>query len=94
MKTTAYHHPTDAQPVPEQWPPYQLSLVLLLSMMPYGTEYPFGQLASAVPAVSPPNFLSTPCLLVEKALTLYKHCSVITKTSLNYQHCFRHKSKT
>ena len=30
----------------------------------------------------------------EKALTLCKHCSAIMKTSLNYQHCFRHKSKT
>jgi len=44
--------------------------------MPYGMEYPFGQLGSAVPAVSPPNFLCTPSLLIggvvreaEKALT-------------------------
>ena len=28
-----------------------------------GMEYPFGQLGSAVPAVSPPNFLCTPSLL-------------------------------
>ncbi|KAK4832066.1 hypothetical protein QYF61_020622 [Mycteria americana] len=31
----------------------------ILSMTPYGMEYPFGQLGSAVPAVSPPNFLCT-----------------------------------
>lgn len=30
----------------------------------------------------------------EKALTLYKHCSAIAKTSLNYQHHFQHKYKT
>ena len=50
---------------------------LLLSMMSYGMGYPPGQLESAVPAVSPPNLLSTACLLhwrtvweTEKALTL------------------------
>ena len=70
-------------------------------MMSYGMEYPFGQLGSAVPAASPPSFLCTPSLLAggvvretEKALTLCKHCSAITKTSLCYQHCFRHKCKT
>jgi len=31
----------------------------MLSMMSYGMEYPFGQLGSAVLAVSPPNFLCT-----------------------------------
>ena len=35
----------------------------MLSMMSYGTEYPFGQLGSAVPAVSPRSFLCTPNLL-------------------------------
>jgi len=30
----------------------------------------------------------------EKALTLCKHSPAITKTSLCYQHCFQHKSKT
>jgi len=38
-------------------------LVYMLSMMSYGMEYHFGQLKSAVPAVSPPNFLCTPSLL-------------------------------
>ena len=66
--------------------------VWLLSKMSYGREYPFGQLGSAVPTVSPPNFLCTSNLLTgravweaEKALTLCKHCSAITKTSLYYQ---------
>ncbi|KAK4832965.1 hypothetical protein QYF61_026791 [Mycteria americana] len=35
----------------------------MLSMTPYGMGYPFGQLGSAVPAVSHPNFLCTPSLL-------------------------------
>jgi len=35
----------------------------MLSIMPYGMEYPFGQLGSAVPAVSPSRFLCTPSLL-------------------------------
>jgi len=34
-----------------------------LSMMLYGIEYPFGQLGSAVVAVSPPNFCCTPSRL-------------------------------
>ncbi|CAM9616376.1 unnamed protein product, partial [Bubo scandiacus] len=41
----------------QQPPPPTYPLVLLLSMMSYGMEYPFGQLGSAVPAVFPPNFL-------------------------------------
>lgn len=39
-------------PSPSQLPP-----VLLLSMTPYGAEYPLGQLGSAFLAVSPPNSL-------------------------------------
>ncbi|KAK4829699.1 hypothetical protein QYF61_006074 [Mycteria americana] len=38
-------------------------LLYTLSMTSYGVEYPFGQLGSAVPAVSPPSFLCTPSLL-------------------------------
>ncbi|KAK4825808.1 hypothetical protein QYF61_002413 [Mycteria americana] len=38
-------------------------LLSMLSMTPYGMECPFGQLGSAGPAVSPPNFLCTPSLL-------------------------------
>ncbi|KAK4820156.1 hypothetical protein QYF61_020531 [Mycteria americana] len=45
--------------------PLYLLLVELsmLSMTPYGVECPFGQLGSAVLAVSPPSFLCTPSLL-------------------------------
>ncbi|KAK4816685.1 hypothetical protein QYF61_019921 [Mycteria americana] len=39
------------------------SQLYMLSLTPYGMEYPFGQLGSAVPAVSPPNSLCTPSLL-------------------------------
>ncbi|KAK4821599.1 LOW QUALITY PROTEIN: hypothetical protein QYF61_025176 [Mycteria americana] len=38
-------------------------LLYMLSMTSYGMEYPFGQLGSAVPAVSPPSFLCSPSLL-------------------------------
>jgi len=61
-------------------------------MMSYSKEYPFDQLGSAVPDVSPPNFLCTPSILVdevvrqaEKALTLCGHCSAIMKLFLNYE---------
>lgn len=40
---------------------------------------------------------ASPAFLVAwqgEALTLCKHCSAITKTSLDYQHCFHHKHKT
>lgn len=48
----------------------------------------------------PSPWVSPTCSLVgwseklKKALTLYKHCSAITKAFLNYQQCFQHKSKT
>ena len=58
----------------------------MLSMTLYGMEYPFGQLGTDVPAMSPPNFLFPPSLLpggelwgAEEALTLCKHCSAVTK---------------
>jgi len=35
----------------------------MLSVTPYGMEYPFGQLGSGVPAVSPTSSLCTPSLL-------------------------------
>ena len=60
------HQQTDAQLVSEQWlfwkdfPP-----VLLLSMMLYGMEYPFGWFGSAVSSVSLPSLLPTPSLLAE-----------------------------
>ncbi|KAK4832592.1 hypothetical protein QYF61_024383 [Mycteria americana] len=49
----------DAAPFTLSSPPK----LCMLSMTSYGMECPFGQLGSAVPAVSPPNFLCTPSLL-------------------------------
>ena len=63
----------------------------MLSIMSYGVGYPFGELGSAVLAVSPPSFLCPPRLLAggvgeaEKALTLCEHCSAVMETSLRYQ---------
>ena len=63
-------------------------------MTPYGMEYPFGQLGSAVLAVSHHRSLCTPNLLtgglvwgVERSLTWCKHCSAATEMSVCYQHC-------
>ena len=88
--------------VPEHAPlSFLFPQLYTLSMMPYGMEYPFGQLGSAVPAVSPPSFLCPPALWCEAGwcekqgrLWLCKHCSAGMKTFLYYQHCFQHKSKT
>lgn len=74
-----------------QWLPACFFLVCVLSMLPYGMKYPFEHLGSAVPAVSPHNFLCYPNLFagwvvgeLEKTMRLCKHCSTITKTCLNY----------
>lgn len=82
-------------------PPSFFPQLCMFSMMPYGMEYSFDQLGSTVPAVSSPNSLCTLTLLpsgavweAEKALRQCKPCSAITETSLYYQHCFQHKSKT
>lgn len=55
--------------------------LLLLGMMSHAVEHPFGQLESAIPAVSPPNVSCTPSLLAagaagetEKGLALCEHC--------------------
>lgn len=54
----AHHLLINTLPVPEQQSVHlgQLPLVYILGMMPYDMEYPFGQLGSAVLAVSPLNF--------------------------------------
>lgn len=50
-------------------PPFLLhSPALLLSTMSHSLRYPFGQLGSAVLAVSPPNFLYTLSLLTGEVL--------------------------
>lgn len=38
--------------------------IYMLSMKPYGLEYPFGHFRSAVPAVSPHSFLCTSSYLL------------------------------
>lgn len=59
MPAIALRQSTDAQPVPEQWQPWQNAppQLLLSSMMFYEIGHAFGQLGSVVPSVSPPNFL-------------------------------------
>jgi len=68
--TIACHLLMDVHPIPEKQsqPPSQLPLVYILSVTSYGTEYPFGQFGSAVPAVSPPVFLCIPSLLAGRAV--------------------------
>lgn len=80
-------------------PPF--SLLLRLSVISCGMEYPSGKFGSAVPAMSPPSFLHTPVPLMkgskrgkDKALLLCKYCSAIGKTLLCFQHWFSYKSKT
>ena len=73
----AHHSPTDAQLVPKQRsaPSDQLPPVYILGVTSYGMDYAFGQLGSAVLAVSPPSFLCPSSLLAgwareaEKSLT-------------------------
>jgi len=74
-------------------PSFCFRWLYVLGLMPRGTEYPLGQLGSAVPAVSPPSFCCSPSLLAagvvweaEEALTVQqqqKHHRVIT---LNLKH--------
>lgn len=72
----------------------------IVSMVPYGLEYPSGQLGPAVPAVSPPNFSSPPSLCIvtagetEQSLTGTNPAQKQLKTSLWYQHHSYPKSKT
>lgn len=71
--------------------------VIMLNMMSYGTEYPYGQFGSAVP----PSFLFTSSLIASRAteeaenhLGMCKHCSATIKTWLCYHHRFHQKCKT
>lgn len=85
MHNAVAHHPlTKAQPSAcSPWRTFPL--VYKLSMTPYGMEYPFGQLGSAVPAVSLPSSCTPTCqvmLEAEKSLPQSKHCSATTATSL------------
>jgi len=58
------HHHSESPPLP---PPSSPQLYKL-SMMSHGMEHSFGQLGSAVPAVTPPSFLCTRCLLVGRSV--------------------------
>ncbi|KAK4819036.1 hypothetical protein QYF61_024401 [Mycteria americana] len=51
--------------------PADIQQLYMLSMTPYGVGYPFGQLGSAVPAVSPPNFSCTPSLFAGFVFNLW-----------------------
>ena len=69
MHSTTAHHPlTDAQPVPEQDSPRQLTLqVSIPSMTSHGTEYLCGCFTSADLAVSLPSLLCPSSTLAGKA---------------------------
>lgn len=76
----------------------QMSLLLLLSMMPGSVGYPTGQLWLAVPSMSLQNSLSTLSLLTagvrsRKGLGIMQ-ALLNSTTSLFQYHCFQHKSKT
>lgn len=79
-------------------PPFS-SPLYIPSTMAHGRGYSFGRLGSVVQALSLSILLGrqAPATLlpaiqeVKKALTLCEHCSA---TSMYYQPCFQHKSKT
>lgn len=81
----------------QTFPPPSSPLALSLAVMSYVIEYSFSSSRSAILAVSPPSFLCTPSLFsgsrAEKSLTLCKHHSATTNTSVCYQHYLHHKSK-
>lgn len=55
MHSTVAHHPgADGPSDPEQQPPASFPLVYVLSLTPYGMEYPSGQLGPAVPVLPIP----------------------------------------
>ena len=94
---------TDGQPDHKQRPhlPGQLPPYLLLSTMPSGLAYSFGQSGSPVRALSPPSSCCTPSLLAgraareaEKPLALGMRCSATTKPSGWDRHSSHPKSKT
>lgn len=53
----------DCLPKSSSGPHFSFSLVLLLSMTPYGMEYLIGQLGVSCPSVSSPTHLCNPSLL-------------------------------
>lgn len=67
LKAIAHHLLTDAQPVPQQWPPASFPQLYMLSIMPHGMEHPLGPLGSTVPAVSLHNSLCPSILPTDRA---------------------------
>lgn len=90
MQRQSHHLPPADQCPASLWATATLKklLVLLMKMVLYDVEYLFGQFGSAVVAVSPPNLLPIPSLLVGENLWLCKCCSAVAKTFVCYQHCF------
>lgn len=66
---------------------FSLPQLYMLSMIPYGMEYPLGQSDSAVPAASPHNSLCTPLVgqsEEQKRPWLCKPSSAAAQTELHY----------
>lgn len=86
--------------ISKQWRVWKATLTstniffLLLTMMLYGLKHPFCEFKSAFLVVIPPNPPPTLQSQWEESLMLCKHCSVIAKTLVWYQHYFSPKSKT
>ena len=85
-------------------PPPPLLLASTAEQTSYGMEHPFGQLGSAVLAMSPHKLLPTPSLLAfgvggvggqfgEMALMLWEHCPGVAKTLVCYQHLSSYKAE-
>lgn len=94
LGVTQGHHNSKYPPLP----PSSLSFYCW-TQMPYGLEHAFGQLGSAVLAVSPPSFLCSPRLLAGRAAWEGRLwcCLCPAQQSLNHP-CVtstaHHKSKT
>lgn len=68
-------------------------------MMSYGREYPFGELNSAVPVISPPNFLHPELTCWQGSVRKKRRWPCLSVTQQQIKHrCaingFHHKSKT
>jgi len=60
MQLLTTHRLMPSQTPSSSWFLWPTLTVLLFSMMPYGTEYPFGQFRSALLVLSPPATLCIP----------------------------------
>lgn len=80
---TKHHHPFLLPPLP---------LYAEYDIMQHQISYP--DCVSSQFLVYPQHPADGVVLEAEKALTLCKNCSPVTKTSLKYQHTLQHSSKT